>query len=58
MNTKLIKEIIDSYGGTAAAAKHFGYKDSLADAEQYSIMVCEGTWPDYKNINPDCGSDK
>ena len=44
MNTKLIKEIIDSYGGTAAAAKHFGYKDSLADAEQYSIMVCEGTW--------------
>ena len=34
------------------------YKDSLADAEQYTIMVCEGTWPDYKNINPDCGSDK
>lgn len=26
MNTKLIKEIIDSYGGTSAAARHFGYK--------------------------------
>ena len=34
------------------------YKGSLADAEQYSIMVCEGTWPDYKDINPDCGSEK
>ena len=34
------------------------YKDSLADAEQYTILVCEGTWPDYKDINPDCGSDK
>ena len=26
MNTKLIREIIESYGGTRAAAKHFGYR--------------------------------
>ena len=34
------------------------YKDSLADAEQYTILVCEGTWPDYKHINPDCGGEE
>jgi len=36
------------------AAGSMSYKDSLADAERYRNMVCEGTWPDYKDINPDC----
>ena len=34
------------------------YKDSLDEAEQYRDMVCEGTWPDYKRVEPDCGGDK
>ena len=34
------------------------YKDSLAEAEKYRDMVCDGTWPDYKDINPDCGGEE
>jgi len=33
---------------------NLAYEDSLSQAELYRTMVCEGTWPDYKNLNPTC----
>jgi hypothetical protein len=33
---------------------NLAYEDSLSQADLYQTMVCEGTWPDYKNLNPSC----
>ena len=33
---------------------NFVYEDALSQADLYQTMVCEGTWPDYKNLNPSC----
>ena len=33
---------------------NFAYEDALSEAELYRTMVCEGTWPDYKLLNPTC----
>lgn len=33
---------------------NLAYEDSVAQADLYQTMVCEGTWPDYKNLNPSC----
>ena len=31
-----------------------GYQDALIEQEIYAELVCNGTYPDYKNINPEC----
>jgi O-antigen/teichoic acid export membrane protein len=31
-----------------------GYQDALIEQEIYAELVCDGTYPDYKNINPEC----
>lgn len=31
-----------------------GYKDELVERDHYTLMVCEGAWPDYKNLNVEC----
>jgi len=32
--------------------------DTIEAAEnQYQVMVCEGAWGDYNQINPDCGEE-
>ena len=33
---------------------NLAYEDALSQADLYQTMVCEGTWPDYKNLNPSC----
>ena len=30
------------------------YRDEVAEEKHYSHMVCNGHWPDYANIRPDC----
>ena len=30
------------------------YEDVLAEEAFYIEMVCEGKWPDYKNLEPSC----
>jgi len=30
------------------------YRDKVEEAKHYSHMVCNGHWPDYANIRPDC----
>lgn len=30
------------------------YEDAKNDGAFYAQMVCEGTWPDYKNLSPVC----
>lgn len=30
------------------------YADALAEEQLYKQMVCEGKWPDYKNLGVDC----
>jgi|TARA_R110002050_G_scaffold98101_1_gene203814 hypothetical protein len=30
------------------------YRDAVLAEQNYDGMVCEGLWPDYKNISPVC----
>jgi len=30
------------------------YEDAQAAEDHYTAMVCEGSWPDYKRLKPDC----
>lgn len=30
------------------------YNDAQQDEKHYAIMVCDGVWPDYKEIEPSC----
>lgn len=30
------------------------YEDAKNEEAFYTQMVCEGTWPDYKNLSPVC----
>ena len=30
------------------------YTDAVAEEQFYKQMVCEGKWPDYKNLGVDC----
>lgn len=30
------------------------YEDQLAEDRNYTYMVCEGHWPDYRNEKPEC----
>ena len=30
------------------------YQDELAEEQRYVTFVCAGTWPDYKNLKPEC----
>ena len=30
------------------------YEQEIQDAETYKNMVCDGYWPDYKNLELDC----
>jgi len=30
------------------------YRDKVAEEKHYSHMVCNGYWPDYADIRPDC----
>ena len=30
------------------------YQDELKEAEHYAAMVCDGNWPNYKEIEVDC----
>ena len=32
------------------------YQDELKEAEHYAAMVCDGSWPNYKEIEVDCNS--
>ena len=34
------------------------YEDALAEEAFYIEMVCEGKWPDYKNLEPSCVEDR
>lgn len=33
---------------------NMSYKDELVERDYYTTMVCEGAWPDYKNLNVNC----
>lgn len=33
---------------------NMSYKDELVERDYYTTMVCEGAWPDYKNLNVEC----
>jgi len=37
-------------------ANSMDYEDALADEAAYLDMVCAGSWPDYKGLEPDCGA--
>ena len=30
------------------------YRDKVAEEKHYAHMVCNGHWPDYADIRPDC----
>ena len=30
------------------------YQNELKEAEHYAAMVCDGNWPNYKEIEVDC----
>ena len=30
------------------------YYDAVLAEQQYVTMVCDGHWPDYKELNPEC----
>ena len=30
------------------------YQDELKEAEHYAAMVCDGSWPNYKEVEVDC----
>ena len=30
------------------------YSEAQAEADFYRDMVCQGYWPDYKQLSPDC----
>ena len=34
------------------------YQDELKEEEHYTTMVCDGSWPNYKNIQVDCDESK
>lgn len=35
-------------------AGEMDYQDELAQERLYVELVCEGTWPDYQGLEPDC----
>ena len=32
-------------------------QDEIAEEQFYTEMVCDGHWPDYKNLEPECHVD-
>ena len=30
------------------------YQDELDEEQRYIEFVCDGTWPDYRNLEPEC----
>lgn len=30
------------------------YKDEITEENQYTRMVCQGAWPNYKDLNINC----
>jgi len=30
------------------------YQDAVDEADHYTDMVCNGYWPDYERLSPDC----
>lgn len=30
------------------------YQDAVEEADHYTNMVCNGYWPDYERLSPDC----
>jgi len=36
------------------AVGEMDYRDELKQEKQYRTMVCEGTWPNYKDLDVDC----
>ena len=30
------------------------YRDKIVEEKHYAHMVCNGHWPDYANMRPDC----
>ena len=38
----------------ALVALHLGHDDEQAAADHYADMVCQGLWPDYKGVTPEC----
>ena len=36
------------------AVGEIDYRDELKQEKQYQTMVCEGTWPNYKDLEVDC----
>ena len=37
-------------------ASSMDYQDALTEELVYADMVCAGSWPDYKGLEPDCGA--
>ena len=37
-----------------ALAAEIDYREAQDEALIYKTMVCEGVWPDYKNLAPRC----
>ncbi len=35
-------------------ASSLSVQDEIAEGTHYTEMVCQGHWPDYKEISPDC----
>lgn len=35
-------------------ASNMNFNDQLEQQQHYNQMVCDGLWPDYNNLKPDC----
>jgi hypothetical protein len=38
-----------------AIASSMAYTDQANQDSEYASMVCAGHWPDYEQLNPECG---
>ena len=55
MKTALVKTIVAiSMIVLFLTVSTMDYRDKAAEEKHYSHMVCNGYWPDYADIRPDC----
>ena len=41
-----------------AIISEMDFREAKDEALIYQMMVCEGTWPDYKGLKPECEENK
>lgn len=48
--------IIAAFFAAVLLVGSMSYQDMVEEDAFYTQMVCEGTWPDYKNLSPVCAT--